>query len=70
MNKRLISVLIFALVVSAAASFVVYRVVLSQITGVKPPSNRALVATHNLESGTLIKDIDVKVADWPGPRRH
>jgi pilus assembly protein CpaB len=66
-NKRLISVLIFALVVSAAASFVVYRVVVSQITFTKPPSSRALVATHNLESGTLIKDADVTVADWTGP---
>ena len=68
MNKRLVSVLIFALVVSAAASFILYRVISAQFAANKnAPSNRVLVATHSLDSGALIKDVDVKMTDWGGP---
>ena len=68
MNKRLISVLIFALVVSAAASYILYRVISEQFANnQKAPVNKVLVATHNLENGALVKDVDVKLADWGGP---
>ena len=33
----------------------------------KVSANRVLVAAHNLENGALIKDGDVKLADWGGP---
>jgi pilus assembly protein CpaB len=67
-NKRLISVLIFALVVSAGASLVLYRLITSQMeANAKAPANRLLVAAHNLDNGVLIKDGDIKVADWGGP---
>jgi len=33
----------------------------------KVAANRVLVAAHNLENGALIKDGDVKLADWGGP---
>lgn len=68
MNKRLISVLIFALVVSAAASYILYRVISAQFAANKnAPTNRVLVATHNLENGALLKDVDIKMVDWGGP---
>lgn len=68
MNKRLISVLLFALVVSAAASYILYRVISTQFANnQKAPTNRVLIATHNLENGALIKDVDVRMADWGGP---
>ncbi|MCU1339149.1 MAG: hypothetical protein JWO19_4730 [Bryobacterales bacterium] len=68
MNKRLLSVLIFALVVSAAASYILYRVISTQFANnQKAPTNRVLVATHNLDNGALIKDVDVKMTDWGGP---
>jgi len=67
-NKRLISVLIFALVVSAAASYILYRVISAQFAANKTAAtNRVLVATHNLENGALIKDADVRMSDWGGP---
>jgi pilus assembly protein CpaB len=67
-NKRLLSVLIFALVVSATASYILYRVISTQFAGAqKAPSNRVVVATHNLDNGALIKDVDVKLTDWGGP---
>ncbi|HYV61556.1 MAG TPA: Flp pilus assembly protein CpaB [Bryobacteraceae bacterium] len=68
MNKRLLSVLLFALIVSATASVILYRLISSQLAAnAKAPANRLLVASHNLENGVLIKDSDIKVADWGGP---
>jgi pilus assembly protein CpaB len=66
MKQRLVSVLIFALVVSAAASVLIYRLINSQITANAKPGNQVLTATRNLERGDLIKDTDIKVADWGG----
>lgn len=68
MSKRLLSVLLFALVVSAAASFLVYRLLSAQlVSSAKQRSARLVVAAHNLPNGALIKDTDVKLADWGGP---
>ena len=66
MKQRLVSVLIFALVVSAAASVLIYRLINSQITANAKPGNKVLMASRNLERGDLIKDTDIKVADWGG----
>jgi pilus assembly protein CpaB len=65
-KQRLITVLIFALVVSAAASVLIYRLINSQITASAKPGNRVLMAARNLERGDLIKDADIKVAEWGG----
>ncbi len=62
MNRRFLSVLLFALVVSGAASFFVYHLVLTHVlaAGTKPvPTRRLLVASHNLEVGALIRDTDL-----------
>jgi pilus assembly protein CpaB len=67
MNKRLLSVLIFALAVSAVASFILYRMISAQMTAsAKVVGNSVLVASHNLELGALIKDGDLKMAEWGG----
>lgn len=67
MNKRLVSVLIFAFVVSAGASYILYRMISAQMSAsAKVAGTPVLVATHNLEFGALIKDSDVKVAEWSG----
>jgi pilus assembly protein CpaB len=68
MNKRFVSVLAFALVVSAVASYILYKLVNAQMAAnQKNTAARVLVAAHNLETGALIKDGDVKIADWGGP---
>jgi pilus assembly protein CpaB len=65
MNSRLISVLVFALVVSAVASFFLYRFLSSRMeTAQAAPTGTAVIATRPLPIGTLIKDADVKVASW------
>ena len=68
MKQRLVIVILFALVISAAASAVLYRLISSQLAANRSnDSSKILVAARNLGSGELIKDVDVKVADWNGP---
>ncbi|MCC7175584.1 MAG: Flp pilus assembly protein CpaB [Bryobacterales bacterium] len=67
MNKRLLSVLAFALVVSLGATFVIYRLVLSQMkTSAKPATIPVVVAARNLPVGTMIAEGDLRVAEWSG----
>jgi pilus assembly protein CpaB len=69
MNKRLLSVLGFALVVSALATVVLYRLIVIRLTaGAKPATTPIVVAAHDLELGTLIKEADLKVVGWSGPQ--
>jgi len=66
-KQRLVLVLIFALVVSAAASAVLYRLISGSIAANKPAAiTKVVVATRNLSGGDLIKSEDVKLADWTG----
>ena len=68
MKQRLVFVVLFALVVSGAASAVLYRLISAQLEANKvTTSTKVVVATHNLAGGDLIKDVDVKIADWNGP---
>lgn len=67
MNQRLISVLAFAFIVSAGASFLLYRLLSSRAT---PPAaagaNKLILAARTLEPGSLIRDSDLRVGDWSG----
>lgn len=62
MNRRFSAVLLFALVVSATASFLVYHFVLAnvQAAGHAVKTHRALVASRELEVGTLIQSADLR----------
>jgi len=67
-NKRLLSVLGFALIISAVASWVLYRLIVTKLAAsAKPAIAQVVVASHNLDIGTLLKDSDVKIVDWNGP---
>ena len=68
MKQRLVFVVLFALVVSGAASAVLYRLISAQLAANKvTTSTKVVVANHNLAAGDLVKDVDVKIADWNGP---
>ena len=57
-----------ALVLSACASYLVYKAVGSRVTaGKAPPSVELVVAARDLAAGTLIRDADLKTAAWFGP---
>src|SRR5580658_3148794 len=67
MNRRLISVLMFAFVVAGGASLVLYKLVIGRMSANAPAATSSiLVAAKNLDVGTVIGDTDVRVAAWPG----
>lgn len=67
MNKRFASVILFAIMVAAAASYVVFRLVSSRLSAnAQVPTTAVVVAARNLQVGTLIKDVDLGTVDWQG----
>ena len=66
MKQRLVIVLMFALVIAGAASAILYKVISSQLTANRTVTTQVVVAARNLASGELIKEGDVKMADFAG----
>lgn len=69
MNRRLVAVLCFALVVASITSFLVYRLILVRVgsEGKTVASGNLFVAKHDLQVGTLIQDSDVVSVPWGSP---
>ena len=62
MNQRLVTVLIFAMVIAGLTSFGLYRAILShgQAPAQQPVvTTRVVAATHDLQVGALLKEADV-----------
>jgi len=69
MTKRFVGVLIFAFVVASMASLLLYRFLASsrrQSVNAAPAMIRLVLAAKNLEVGVILKEEDVKMAEWPG----
>jgi pilus assembly protein CpaB len=67
MNRRFISVLLFAFVVAGGASVILYKLVIGRMSTNAPAATSSiLVATKNLTLGAVIGDGDLRVAAWPG----
>lgn len=67
MNKRFLSVIVFAILVAGAASLLIYRMIQGRLTaGPQQQTTQVLVAARNLPTGALVRDIDFKAAPWPG----
>jgi pilus assembly protein CpaB len=68
MNKRFIGVLIFASIVSLGFSTVFYRLLVRQSETTKAAATtvRIALAARDLEVGSILRDDDIKLADWPG----
>jgi len=70
MNRRLLIILLCALAVSTATSYLVYRMVGKQVATKMNPETQIspiVVAARNLELGTVIAAADVKTGSWVGP---
>ncbi len=69
MNRRLIGVFAFALVVASLTSFAVYRLIVGQVRAPARavPFGKLIVAGHDLQLGQLIRDYDLKEISWGGP---
>jgi pilus assembly protein CpaB len=67
MNRRFVSVLLFAFVVAAGTSAVLYRLLSHKAASRQElPVVQVVLAARNLDTGTLIKDQDVKTGPWAG----
>lgn len=67
MQRRLSIVLICAVMIAGAASYVVYRLSGGGQKAVKPvATTQVVVATRDLEIGTLVHDSDLTLANWAG----
>lgn len=69
MTKRFIGVLIFAFIVASVASLLLYRFLSStrpQTAKAAPATIKLAIAARNLEVGTILKEGDVRLDDWPG----
>jgi pilus assembly protein CpaB len=67
MSKRLISVLVFALVVSTGATLLVYKLFYSRMSAeVKPSTTQVMVAARTMPVGTMIGEADLKTGAWSG----
>lgn len=65
MNKRFLSVLLFAVVVAGLASLVLYLQIRGKLGAETTPSKtQIVVATRQLEVGSVIKEGDVKTVSW------
>ena len=67
MNKRLISVFVFALTVSAGAAFVLYQLISSKVTAgaaSHPATKSVFVASRDLLPGALITERDISKEDY------
>jgi pilus assembly protein CpaB len=71
MNRRLISVLVFALVVASLTSYVLYRLILSHVQtqdqGRTVATNKLVVAKHDIQVGAFIQDADLDEVAWGAP---
>jgi len=67
MNRRFLSVLLFAFAVAAGASLMLYRLLAHRMEA-KPAASvqQVVLAARNLEPGTLLKDQDLKTGPWSG----
>lgn len=68
MNRRVLIIVSCALVLSACASYLVYRAVAGKVatTGKPQPTVQLVVASRDLAVGTLIHSGDMKMAAWAG----
>src|ERR1051326_2949857 len=67
MNKRFLGVLAFATIVATIASLLLYRLLINRPTARAAVSSTQIVlAGRDIEIGTVLKEDDVKLTDWPG----
>ena len=68
MNQRVVAILMAALIISAGASYFVYRSVVAR-SGAASRAGvvEVVVAARTLDIGTLIKAADLKTGPWTGP---
>ena len=66
MKRRLITVILFAVLAAAVSSTLLYRIISSSSPqAAKAATTPILVAVRDLNAGVLVGDADVRTVDWP-----
>lgn len=69
MNKRFLGVLLFAFVVASGASLLLYRLLINRPQSARaaaPATTQLVLATKDIEMGSVLKEADVKLEAWSG----
>jgi pilus assembly protein CpaB len=68
MNKRFVGVLLFATIVATVASLLLYRLLINRPQPAKAAmsTTQIVLASRDIDVGTVLKEDDVKLSDWPG----
>jgi len=68
MNKRFVGVLLFATIVATVASLLLYRLLINrpQPARAAMATTQIVLASRDIDVGTVLKEEDVKLSDWPG----
>jgi pilus assembly protein CpaB len=66
MRRRLITVILFAIVAALTASTALYRVLTARTPVPKPQIVAVLVAARDLNVGALVEASDIRAAEWTG----
>jgi pilus assembly protein CpaB len=66
MNRRLLNILLIAFVIAAGCSYIVFRLIGSQISGPKPTTTRMVAAAADIKLGTVLRDTDLTTIDVVG----
>lgn len=66
MNRRLATLFLFAFLIAALASYLVFRMVTGMAGAPRPQTATIIMAAHDLDIGSVIKDVDLKAGNWVG----
>ncbi len=68
MHRRFIGVLLFAFIVASGGGLITYRLLLNRPSQGSAPAQmtQIVVAAHDIEAGVVLRDGDIKLAEWPG----
>ena len=66
MNRRLLLILILALIGGASASYLVYRLAGTRSAAAPTPLAQVVMATRDIQIGTLVGPSDVRLGPWAG----
>ena len=65
MRRRLISVILFAVLAALVSSTLLYKVISGNSIAAKNSTAQVLVAARDLDAGAMVSDADVRPMDWP-----
>src|SRR5260370_39168827 len=67
MNRRLLNILLFAFVIAAGCSYIVFRLVGNRLSGTRQTSTHVIAAATDIKLGSVLRDADLTTIEITGP---